>query len=446
MLLNLLNLYSLIFALFSKIEGMSKDLDQLKPVLNMNATIIPDSMLNISESLVYKEPRVCIERRVHCGLCTLQLNSMFIEGIANIEINTTEKKIEDLKLNLETFESYIPSENLVKYEEKQTESTTIDSILTGMLELEKLRNLTRLNYTFLENNESIPEEEEDYGDVDYENNTIADYDDYSATIKVTNKEIDESTTITETRNVPTEKSSNLDIYFTDTSFSTEEMYFTVSNSNTNDVYSEETYESSTDVNSGTELTASSNNNTHYTDVSQHNAPDTFSSENFDKLSTHINGTFLFRSTTQDAITKSITSTGAIRETESDLTTITYIDDAKLCPELSFNCSIACGNKNITQVFSIINCTVVERVCYETTCEVYAPAQHQKSNQTDVAKQNKTLIDIVYIDDNNIKQYNLTVPTRKKLLKLCWETMFGQELIKLTMMDLVRTKFGAYISS
>jgi hypothetical protein len=34
-------------------------------------------------------------------------------------------------------------------------------------------------------------------------------------------------------------------------------------------------------------------------------------------------------------------------------------------------------------------------------------------------------------------------TRLELRKLCWETMFGQELVKLTIMDLASLLFPAY---
>ncbi|XP_045541983.1 transmembrane channel-like protein [Papilio machaon] len=48
MLLNLLNLYSLIFALFSKIQGMSAELDSLQPSFNLNTSVMADSAIDIN--------------------------------------------------------------------------------------------------------------------------------------------------------------------------------------------------------------------------------------------------------------------------------------------------------------------------------------------------------------------------------------------------------------
>ncbi|XP_028177658.1 transmembrane channel-like protein 3 [Ostrinia furnacalis] len=63
MLLNLLNLYSLIFALFSKIEGMSDELNALKPVVNMTVNTTANNTMNITEAWVSNLPTSCSEER-----------------------------------------------------------------------------------------------------------------------------------------------------------------------------------------------------------------------------------------------------------------------------------------------------------------------------------------------------------------------------------------------
>lgn len=45
-----------------------------------------------------------------------------------------------------------------------------------------------------------------------------------------------------------------------------------------------------------------------------------------------------------------------------------------------------------------------------------------------------------VQDLSSQIHVLDPETRKKLRNLCWETMFGQELVKLTIMDLVSGYF------
>ncbi|XP_013179025.1 PREDICTED: transmembrane channel-like protein 3 [Papilio xuthus] len=52
MLLNLLNLYSLIFALFSKIQGMSAELDSLQPSFNMNTSVMAENAIDINRASI----------------------------------------------------------------------------------------------------------------------------------------------------------------------------------------------------------------------------------------------------------------------------------------------------------------------------------------------------------------------------------------------------------
>lgn len=475
MLLNLLNLYSLIFALFSKIEGMGKDLDLLKPTLQMNVTNISNDTLRFSESLMQQVPTNCIEVVVPCGQCTYQDNQLTMNTIENDKTKTANHIDFPIISNLMRAQKALHSdettlqkhnnENLMaanseKYQENiETTSINYNKLLEE--EITKIKNLTKqINLT-------VQYTDEDTNDYDYsfDNYTSTKSDTTVITSSFKQHDFDKHHRFTEAEYLSTTD------YFTYTTESTNENT-DINEKNTSDITTEITANYST-----TEF-SETNNRTSYKDISNEVENVTYYSttDTIDEIqSTDI--TFLTTNSktqtklpgtksevkTTDFVTIETNVPYTTKDTNQETTPILFDisrvtettsesalydakrstlpllpDTARSCPYLSFNCSLSCGTRNITQVFTVSNCTL-ERVCYEKKCEVYVEANYVNKNKTNITK----MVDIAYIDDHNIKQYNLTLQTQKKLLKLCWETMFGQELVKLTMMDLVNMTANFY---
>lgn len=156
-------------------------------------------------------------------------------------------------------------------------------------------------------------------------------------------------------------------------------------------------------------------------------------DNAKDYTTEISIIYATRNATSTTTTNYSTDIG-LKSTSIDSTTSKPISPTvkgpKICSNMTCNCTVSCSGEVITQVFYISHCTV-NKICYKRICDQGAEKKVNGENLE---------VDIAYVDENKIKRYNLTKPTKKKLLKLCWETMFGQELIKLTMMDLVRYKY------
>ncbi|XP_052751457.1 transmembrane channel-like protein [Galleria mellonella] len=451
MLLNLLNLYSLIFALFSKIEGMSKELDLLKPVLDMNASLIPNSTLDMSESMAINVPTSCHEERVSCEPCDI-INGITLSHISNLnsnknytsttplsllsvkptynngsvnKINKIDQTIYSTRPNPKIYPS---AENLIENEgnTEALETTTVNIIIR---ELERLRNISGMS-----------DPEDDLNDptsyiYDYDfNDTLPTGDTATINYYLNNNTIPFVYTIDNFTSSEDNVTNNFEEIPTSSEISSNDLYTDKSFTQSDNMSTMIEFDYTSDINS-TESTTT----TYYeTESSFFNTFPSVQINNSALTSTDIESTEYDTTTTTDWSESTILYTDTTYygngSYSSDVdSTITSINTPVICPEF-FNCTSNCGGHNITQIFIISKCVIVEKVCFKTICEkIEVPIVKNKTNET--------IVDVVYLDENNRKMYNLTVATKKKLLKLCWETMFGQELVKLTMMDLVFVLLG-----
>ncbi|XP_063838119.1 transmembrane channel-like protein [Ostrinia nubilalis] len=447
MLLNLLNLYSLIFALFSKIEGMSDELNALKPVVNMTVNTTANNTMNITEAWVSNLPTSCSEERVSCDPCNalpilsvnLMTNEVTPRSSETVKPTYSSNKASTYDVQILNKDSKIPfvseklrtkllAENLVEGVITSTddiESNTLSSILIIRKQLALIRNISEMN-----NDVDVSDPvTEAYDDDEYSNDldetTFSEstsnnliynatlYDDFNSTLPYANT----------TSSDQSETSVTFSDYEPNTKMSTS-VFDENGTENTSDEYPTESEfidTSPTYINTDTTYISESTSLTEtekpYTD--HYSSPrfyDVTNTATADDDSTTIS-TFIPESTKPSH--------------EISIKTTTLETEAN-CPSF-FNCTMNCGGLNITQVFFIANCKVVEKRCYVTKCD--------DSRVSEIDKINETAVDIAYMDDHDRKMYNLTTATKKKLLKLCWETMFGQELVKLTMMDLVFVLLG-----
>lgn len=444
MVLNLLNLYSLIFALFRKIEGMSNELDRLQPKLDTNVTIVNENTYNNSESLgLY---RLCFETTVPCLPCDMlnvpiqkpnkensRVNSQyqsFDYRSSNFGIGTDKSKNKTMvkKRNLRYIEI---DKNLTQNNNKNLYA---DEKISLLKEIERIHNLSKM--TQLEDyNDTL--ETEDTESYDFNDDLYHSTD----TTLITETQLDYKSSFSSLDSTYSEPNINSETNnklpsITETFYSTEtaepQVFFIHSTLNTEVTFSAASTDSYQD--------SYTNADTAYTNIGSSSSSSSIFTDSYDITDT-IQQRTPFKNS-DNTITNEITSLDSTSEMsftndKIDVSTSTSISSTSknliVCPDLSFNYTINCGDKNITQIFYISNCTIIDIKCYVTICNTVQNLHLEDSKKNNT---NFTMIDTVYFDKCHRKMYNLTIATKKKLLKLCWETMFGQELVKLTMMDLV----------
>ncbi|XP_050684067.1 transmembrane channel-like protein [Leptidea sinapis] len=423
MLLNLLNLYSLIFALFSKIGDMSKELESLQPTLDMNASHMTKMY---QDHLIANVSSSCTEKIIPCLPCKLIQSSMDLSEEFNF-VDITKSYLRDTKTKYNSQKMkekgvmYLKAENLV--------IENSDNILynSDQVEWERIRNLSRQNYDE-EIEEAKSEEDYSFYDSNYYDSTLS----LSTTLEtMTDGSSEQSSFFQETIKI-TDSTTNLDNAWSITVNTITDSDNIDTKLSTNPFENEILLSSSNslDITSPTDATP----NTKYADDNS----DRIVVDNLDfKSSTMLSGTNSMETYSYDENTWNDNNTLYSDTTPSyPLTSKSNANEkTTICPNIYFNCTFKCGDLNITQMFFLINCKISEIKCFVRECKI-------KETQDDNTGAIKSFTDTVYYNKYyHKKMYNLTNTTRKRLLKLCWETMFGQELIKLTMMDLVFVLLG-----
>ncbi|XP_063632944.1 transmembrane channel-like protein [Cydia splendana] len=485
MLLNLLNLFSLIFGLFYKIQGMSKDLEYLKPnaTINPNITAV-NSTFDVNEIIFMTEEVNCsdVQACLSCDICVMPSAAAMMAVASTIaqnlrRDNKTHTKVDNIPLQPKTD----LNNNTTLYTTNSISKTSTGSVLTENLLLDVPSSTSQWDLIVSLSKQTNESEEIVYDDDDYniyddattESFTRTQSTEYSViNMQPTTGIVQENTDEISTRHASdvTDSRFNFDNSEIDWNFKD-----ILDWDNKNDVSTTIQDDVTTYVTNGTvdmssyETTASIDEST--TDSKEMIASTTHSESDSTNIYTNtdiinINTNILDKNTDKEtetattayssddkttAITTETTpittettqmtieTTPMTSETTTELAPSKSTEAVSYCPFYMVNCTTICGETNVTQVIIVSNCRVAAAKCYITR-RISIKNLNLKNETLGANMTNSSEVDIVYFK-NNLKMYNLTTETRSKLTKLCWETMLGQEMVKLTMMDLVFLLLG-----
>ncbi|XP_060809817.1 transmembrane channel-like protein [Amyelois transitella] len=456
MLLNLLNLYSLIFALFTKIGGMGLELNALKPNISMDSNIS-----NTIEPMLHFQT-ICYDEMVSCEIC----DDMF-----NIRVTTAENIIDLESTKMISLQSFKTENDTLTTMQGITIDINNNTVLNEMNNHPKAENLIQTT------GRSVMQEQlERLRSIASITNATAEFDDPTLEVYDDNFTFDNMNITSDETNVnsfrdyvynPIYTNSIEDNNLDSTVYSTEETETSILYNNfTNDIsdFVKTTIDDENSTNnfmtneliSSTEMTSNiafnqtatydwiayndTMSESMFTDFTSTYTPytglhdDTISTNNDETTILNIDESTLNELPTTADTSNSFTEKATSFDYEFSTDVISSTDTttkSTICPNF-LNCSINCNGHNVTQIIAIEKCKIISIKCYRTICKHIKPINKNKTREVK---------DVVYLDKYNRKMYNLTKETKKKLEKLCWETLFGQELIKLTMMDLVFVLLG-----